>query len=98
MEIKSYAKNSKKHPDTQLALIANSLREYGWQQPIVVDKTGTIIVGHGRWMAYQKYPENIKEPWVIEAKDLTPRQVREYRLADNKLNESDCRYSIVEFT
>ena len=60
MEIKPYPKNYKKHPDSQLKIIARSLKEYGWRQPIVVDKDDIIIVGHGRWMAYKKYPEGIK--------------------------------------
>ena len=84
-----YARNAKKHPDKQLKLIASSLREYGWRQPIVVDKNNEIIVGHGRYAAYQKFPDGIKEPWIEVAKDLTPEQVRGYRLMDNKSNESD---------
>lgn len=86
---KPYEKNAKKHPDAQLKQIALSLKEYGWRQPVVVDKEGTIIVGHGRMLAYEKYPEGIKEPWIEVAKDLTPEQVRGYRLMDNKTNESD---------
>lgn len=91
MELKArpYPKNAKKHPDSQLKLIAASLREFGWQQPIVVDKNNEIIVGHGRYFAYQKYPEGIDKPWVQKADKLTPEQVKAYRLADNKLNESD---------
>src|SRR3990167_6985144 len=89
MTITPYKKNAKKHPDSQLKQIALSLKEYGWRQPIVVDKNDEIIVGHGRWMAYEKYPEGIKEPWIVKADDLTPEQVRGYRLMDNKTNESD---------
>ena len=88
MDIRPYDKNAKKHPDKQLKQIANSLKEFGWQQPIVVDKNGVIIVGHGRWEAYKKYPEGIKEP-KIEVADLTEEQAKAYRLADNKLNESE---------
>jgi ParB-like chromosome segregation protein Spo0J len=62
IEVKPYPKNAKKHPDAQLKQIALSLKEYGWQQPIVTDKTGTIIVGHGRYAAYKKYPEGIAKP------------------------------------
>ena len=89
MSIKPYHKNAKKHPDKQLKLIAKSLKEFGWQQPIVVDKNDVIIVGHGRWAAYEKYPEGIKEPWIRKEDTLTSEQVKAYRLADNKLNESD---------
>jgi len=93
--IKPYPRNSKKHPDKQLKQIAISLREYGWRQPIVVDKNNEIIVGHGRWMAYKKYPEGIKEPWVVKADDLTPEKVKGYRLMDNKSNESDWDMELV---
>lgn len=89
MDLKLYTRNAKKHPDLQLKQIALSLKEYGWRQPIVTDKNDEIIVGHGRYLAYQKYPEGIKEPWIVKADDLTPTQVRGYRLMDNKTNESD---------
>src|SRR3990167_7329414 len=86
---KPYNKNAKIHPDKQLKQIAKSLKEFGWLQPIVVDKDDEIIVGHGRQMAYDKYQEGIKEPWIIKAENLTEEQVKAYRLADNKLNESE---------
>ncbi len=81
--VKPYAQNAKKHPDDQLRKIAASLREFGWRQPIVVDKNNEIIVGHGRWFAYKKHPEGIAEPWITSAADLTPDQVKAYRIADN---------------
>lgn len=89
LKAKPYPKNAKKHSDAQLKLIAASLKEFGWQQPIVVDKNNEIIVGHGRYFAYQKYPEGIEKPWIQKADKLTPAQVKAYRLADNKLNESE---------
>lgn len=46
MNVTPYSKNAKKHPDKQLEQIADSVREFGWQQPIVVDKQGVIIVGY----------------------------------------------------
>lgn len=88
LEVRPYPKNAKKHPDSQLKVIANSIKEFGWKQPIVVDKNGTIIVGHGRYLAYKKYPQGLGKPWIMVADDLTPEQVRAYRLADNKSNES----------
>lgn len=92
MEIKPYPRNAKKHPEKQLQQIADSVKEFGWQQPIVVDKKGTIIVGHGRWEAYQKH--NLPEP-PIQIADLTEKQANAYRLADNKLNESDWDMDLV---
>ena len=89
--IKPYTKNAKKHPDKQLKQIAKSIKEFGWQQPIVVDKDGIIIVGHGRYFAYEKYGKemDLPKPDIKKASNLTKQQVSAYRLADNKLNESD---------
>ena len=91
MKIIPYSKNAKKHPDKQLKEIAQSIKEFGWQQPIVVDKDGVIIVGHGRWFAYKKFKDEMKlpEPEIKKASNLTKEQVKAYRLADNKLNESE---------
>lgn len=89
-EIKPYKKNAKKHPMKQLLQIAMSIKEFGWQQPIVVDKEGTIIVGHGRYFAYNKFKEEIDlgEP-DIKTTDLSEQKAKAYRIADNKLNQSD---------
>jgi len=92
-----YKKNAKKHPDKQLEQIARSLKEFGCRQPVVVDKDNVIIVGHGRWQAYTKYKDkyNLEELKIERADDLTPAQVKAYRLADNKLNESDWEMELV---
>ena len=50
-EIKPYEKNAKKHPDKQVIQVAASIQEFGFNQPIVVDKNNVIIVGHGRYLA-----------------------------------------------
>ncbi len=89
MEIKPYSKNAKKHPKKQIEQIANSIKEFGMNQPIVVDKYGEIIVGHGRFEALELLGWEIKPEWVIKIEDLTDEQVKAYRLADNKLNESE---------
>lgn len=89
-EIKPYPKNTKKHPQKQLMQIAMSIKEFGWQQPIVVDKKGIIIVGHGRYFAYQKFGESLGLPEPeVKITELSEDQARAYRIADNKLNESD---------
>lgn len=99
MKIQPYSDNAKKHPDKQVKMIADSIKRFGWQQPIVVDTQGIIIVGHGRYMAWQKYPEGMDEPWIVDnegktisgkqGRELTRKEIQSYRLADNKLNESD---------
>lgn len=102
MDIRPYENNAKKHPKSQVKLIASSLRDFGWQQPIKVGKDGIILVGHGRFQAYNEYKDEfgLKEPWIInesgetvsggpEMRQLTALEEKRYRLADNKISESD---------
>lgn len=95
MEIKPYTKNAKKHPQKQVEQIAESIKRFGMNQPIVVDKNGVIIVGHGRYLALQHLGWEIKPEWVKMADNLTPEEVSAYRLADNKLNESEWDMDLV---
>src|SRR5205814_8216168 len=64
---------------------AASIQEFGWRQPIVVDSQGVIICGHARLLAAQKL--GLKEAPVHVAENLTPAQVRAYRLLDNRSHE-----------
>lgn len=72
-DIKPYARNAKKHPEKQLLALANIVREVGWRQPGLVNLEGTLIAGHGRWMAYLQFKETHKLPtiWVIDTKGRT---------------------------
>ena len=92
-DIKSYHKNAKKHPQKQVSLIAKSLLEFGFNQPLVLDKDNSIIVGHGRLEGAKK--AGIEEVPVLYRENLTPKQIKAYRLADNKLNESDWAMDLV---
>lgn len=94
MEIKPYDKNGKKHPKKQVEQIANSIKEFGMHQPIVVDKQGVIIVGHGRYEALKLLGMDVPED-MIRVADLTEEQAKAYRLADNKLNESEWDMNLV---
>lgn len=94
MEIKPYNKNAKKHPKKQIEQIANSIKEFGLNQPIVVDKEGVIIVGHGRYEALKSLGMEIKDEY-IKVVDLNEEQAKAYRLADNKLNESEWDMNLV---
>ena len=91
-DVKPYGKNAKKHPDKQVLKIAASIREFGFNQPIVVDKDGVIIVGHGRYLAAQHL--GLTDIPVLEV-DITPEKAKAYRLADNKLNESEWDMQLV---
>ena len=85
-ELKEYEGNAKKHPNQQISKIARSIDQFGFNQPLVADSEGVIIVGHGRYLAAKKL--GMETVPIIRASDLTPEQVAAYRLADNKLNES----------
>jgi len=94
MEIKPYSKNAKKHPKKQIEQVAKSIKEFGMNQQIVVDKQGVIIVGHGRYEALKSLGMEIKDEY-IKVVDLTEEQAKAYRLADNKLNESEWDMNLV---
>lgn len=83
-EIKPY-ENNPRNNDSAVDAVADSIREFGWQQPIVVDKDGVIIAGHTRYKAARKL--GLTEVPVVVAENLTDEQVRAYRLADNKTGE-----------
>ena len=83
-DVKPYENNPRNNDDAVEAT-ANSIREFGWQQPIVVDKDGVIIVGHTRLKAAKKL--ELEQVPVTVAENLTDDQVKAYRLADNKTGE-----------
>ena len=86
-DIKPYKKNAKKHPAEQVEFIANSIREFGFRQPLVVDRNNVLVIGHGRLLAAKKL--GMTEVPVVKADDLTDEQIKALRLADNKTNESE---------
>ena len=86
-DIKPYKKNAKKHPAEQVEYIANSIREFGFRQPLVIDKDNVLIIGHGRLLASKKL--GLSEVPCVRADDLTEEQIMALRLADNKTNESE---------
>lgn len=83
-EIKPYDRNPRNN-DGAIDAVAASIKEFGWQQPIVVDRDGVIVAGHTRYKAAQKL--KCKEVPVVVAENLTDEQVKAYRLADNKTGE-----------
>ncbi|MCX6795399.1 MAG: ParB/Srx family N-terminal domain-containing protein, partial [Candidatus Falkowbacteria bacterium] len=91
-EVKPYSKNAKKHPTKQIKQIAESIKVFGFNQPLVLDSSKVIIVGHGRYEA-AKYLELSEVPCVVV--DLSEGDAKAYRLADNKLNESDWDMELV---
>jgi len=80
-----YARNARTHSEEQVALIAGSIREFGFTNPVLVDGANGIIAGHGRVMAARRL--GLTKVPVIELGHLSEAQKRAYVLADNKLAE-----------
>lgn len=89
-----YEMNAKTHPADQVRHIANSIKTFGWTQPIVVDENNVVVIGHGRLMAAKELMLD-KVP-VVRRDDLTESQINACRLADNKTNESQWDFSKLE--
>lgn len=84
-EIRPAESNPRKIPPKAIELLAKSLSRFGWQQPLVVDKTGELIVGHTRLLAAQHL--KLTEAPVVYAENLTDDEVRAYRIADNRTHD-----------
>lgn len=83
-EIKPYEKNPRKN-DSAVEYVANSIKEFGFKVPIVIDKDGVIVAGHTRYKASKKL--GLEEVPCIIADDLSDEQIKAFRLADNKVSE-----------
>lgn len=83
-EIKPY-ENNPRHNDNAVDAVANSIREFGFKVPLVVDSDGVIVAGHTRYKAAQKL--GLQTVPCLVADDLTDEQVKAFRLADNKVGE-----------
>ena len=77
--------NNPRANDGAVEAVANSIREFGFRSPIILDKDGVIIAGHTRAKAAKRL--GLDTVPVIRAEDLTPEQVKAFRLADNKVGE-----------
>jgi hypothetical protein len=85
-EIIPYARNPRNIKNTKaVSKVKASLKEFGWQQPIVIDTEGVIIAGHTRYLAAMEL--GMKEVPVHIATNLTPAQVKAYRIADNRTGQ-----------
>lgn len=83
-ELRAYDKNPRRNDDA-VEYVANSIREFGFKVPVVIDENNTIVCGHTRVKAAVKL--GMGEVPCIVADDLTPAQIKAFRLADNKVGE-----------
>lgn len=83
-DIKPYEKNPRKN-DGAVDAVANSIEQFGFRVPVVIDKDGVIVCGHTRYKAAKKL--GLKAVPCVVADDLTDEQIKAYRLADNKVSE-----------
>lgn len=83
-DVKPYPNNPRDNSKS-VDKVANSISQYGFQQPIVVDKDMVVIVGHTRLKAAEKL--GLKEVPVVVASNLSDEQVKAYRIADNKVSD-----------
>ncbi len=91
--LKPYAGNAKKHDETQIKNVMQSIKDFGIIQPLVVDKDNTLIIGHCRLIACKRL--KLKEAPVVRLEDLTEEQTNKLRLLDNKLNESEWDFDLL---
>ena len=85
-ELSPYGRNSRTHSPEQVQQIMVSIREFGFTNPILVDATGTIVAGHGRFLAAQQM--GLASVPCIRLEHLSEAQIRAYVIADNKLAEN----------
>lgn len=83
-ELKPYENNPRNNQNA-IKSVANSIKEFGFKVPIVIDKDNVIVAGHTRYLASQEL--GLEEVPCIVADDLTEEQVKAFRIADNKTGE-----------
>lgn len=93
-DLKPYKKNAKKHNKEQVEQIANSIKEFGFTQPVIIDKNNEVVAGHGRILGAKK--AGLKQVPTVCLEELTEEQIKAYRLVDNKLNESEWDYDLLD--
>lgn len=85
-DLKPYKNNAKKHTKEQVDKIAESIKQFGFRSPVLIDEKNVVIAGHGRILGAKQ--AGIKTIPTICIDDLTEEQIKAYRLVDNKVSES----------
>lgn len=84
-QVTPYARNARQHSDKQIDLIARSIREFGFNNPVLIDRDNAIVAGHGRYEAAIRL--KLKTVPTLLLEHLTETQVKAYRIADNRIAE-----------
>lgn len=92
-DLKQYYRNAKKHDETQIKNVMESIKQFGFVQPIVIDEDNEIIIGHCRHLAALK--ANLETVPCVRMSDLSDEEVEKLRLLDNKLNESEWDFELL---
>lgn len=85
-ELIPYERNPRIHPQSQIDQLAQSIREWGWTMPILIDEGGNVIAGHGRLFAAKQM--DIEEVPCVTASGWSDQKKKAYVIADNKLSEN----------
>lgn len=93
-KVLAYANNAKEHPDTQLAKLAASLKQFGFVNPVLVDAAGVLIAGHGRVSAARSI--GMKKIPVIQLGHLSETEAKALRIADNSTAQAPWNVEMVE--
>lgn len=93
-DLKPYPYNTKKHDQTQIDNVAESIKEFGFVQPLVVDSDNVVVIGHCRLLRAKKL--KMKTVPCYRAEELTEEQTRKLRILDNKTNESPWDFDFLE--
>src|SRR3989304_8061615 len=88
-----YGRNAKKHTAKQISQVAESIKRFGFVQPLVISKNNEVVIGHCRLEAAKLL--GMKEVPYISVENLSDKEVKALRLADNKLNESQWDMDLV---
>lgn len=93
-KIKPYDRNNKRHTEAAIVKLADLIKQYGFDQPIVITAAGEIIKGHRRYAAAKHL--KLKQVPVIVRDDLTPSEIKAARIADNAVqDDSEFDYSAI---
>lgn len=89
-----YERNAKVHDEKQIKNVAQSIRQFGFVQPLVIDRDNVVVIGHCRLLAAKRL--GLETVPCIKAEDLTDEEIRRLRIIDNKVNESPWDAEILE--